>query len=381
MAKRVVFSWIFPVDVLGGGIERVTRRLMDGLSKRGHDCLYLQHDVETSRFIFNGDDIGDLCEFLDNQNIDVLVNLNGYSSMMTDAISRAQWSGHYIVCHHNEPMYLRKIYGLRRVIAEVRAGENSLGARLAWLARLISYPLWQKLSIRRIAETQARNYWRANRYVVLSPSFLPQLKWLIKKPDLSKAVAIPNPLSFEISPEEAEQLPKKNEVLIVARLYDAEKRISAALAAWQIIETQDQEGWKLKIVGDGPDAQFLQQRARALGLERVEFLGQQDPMSHYKSASIFLMTSRVEGWGLTLTEAMQHRAVPIAFDAYASLRDIVEDGENGIIVANSDVAAFAEQTVQLMRDTERRKSLAAKALASSQSYGLDLVLDRWETIL
>jgi len=249
------------------------------------------------------------------------------------------------------------------------------------LARLLSYPLWQKLSTRRIAKTQARNYRRADRYVVLSPRFLPQLKKLIKQPDLSKAVAIPNPLSFEISPEEAGDLTKEDEVVIVARLYDAEKRISAALAAWQIVEKQDQEGWKLKILGDGPDAQFLQQRARALGLERVEFLGQLDPMSHYKPASIFLMTTRVEGWGLTLTEAMQHGAVPIAFDAYASLRDIVEDGENGIIVTNGDVAAFAEQTVQLMRDTERRKSLAANALASPQRYRLDLVLDRWETIL
>jgi glycosyltransferase involved in cell wall biosynthesis len=93
------------------------------------------------------------------------------------------------------------------------------------------------------------------------------------------------------------------------------------------------------------------------------------------------MTSRVEGWGLALTEAMQAGAVPIAFDSYASLRDIVEDGKTGIIVPNGNIEAFATSVINLMRDPMRRQCLAANAVAAVQRFRLDAVLDQWEAIL
>ena len=154
-----------------------------------------------------------------------------------------------------------------------------------------------------------------------------------------------------------------------------------ALKAWQEIEANDRDGWLLKIIGNGPDALALEGKARKMGLKRVCFLGHQDPLPHYRTASIFLMTSLVEGWGLTLTEAMQVGAVPIAFDAYASLRDIVDSGCTGIIVPNGNIGAFATSTINLMRDPERRKSLAANAVTAVQRFRLDSVLDQWEAIL
>ena len=93
------------------------------------------------------------------------------------------------------------------------------------------------------------------------------------------------------------------------------------------------------------------------------------------------MTSRVEGWGLTLTEAMQTGTVPVAFDAYASLRDIVADGETGVIVANGDVGALADAILGLIRSPDRRAALSARGIESAQRYRLDHVLDQWEAIL
>lgn len=381
MTKTVAFSWISPLETMGGGIERVTRLVMDGLTARGYRCLYLRHDTAADRFIFEGRVVGDLGEFLERHGVDTLVNQNGYSSAMTETLDRSTWRGRYVVCHHSEPYYLRKVFDLRGVVERVLERASPLTARLPWLARLVSYPLWQWLSTRRIAVTQARNYRRADRYVVLSPSFLPQLSRLLGQAALPKAVAIPNPLSFELGPDEAVGLAKRNEVLVVARLNDGEKRISATLSAWQIIAAQDRDSWTLRIVGDGPDADTLRGAARDRGLERVEFVGRADPLPYYRSAAIFLMTSRVEGWGLTLTEAMQTGTVPVAFDAYASLREILADGETGIVVANGDVAALAEMTVQLMRAPARRKALAGRAIEAAQRYRLDRVLNQWERIL
>ena len=76
MIKTIAFSWIFPLDALGGGVERVTRRVMDGLSVREYHCLFLLHDVEQGRITFEGAEIGDLGEFLETQKVDTFVNQN-----------------------------------------------------------------------------------------------------------------------------------------------------------------------------------------------------------------------------------------------------------------------------------------------------------------
>jgi glycosyltransferase involved in cell wall biosynthesis len=381
MRKTIVFSWIFPLNTTSGGIERVTRRLIDELTNRGYTCHFLMHDIATGRFLYEGKDVGNIGEFLRRIGADTVVNQNGYSRVMTDALDAANWSGRYVVCHHNEPFYLRKLFNLPGVIGQIRAPNKPIYVRLTWLVRLLVYPLWQWISTNRIARTQARNYRRADRYVVLSRSFLQQLSMLLGQVELPKAVAIPNPLSFEVAPAEAVRFKKRHEVLMVARLHESEKRISAALNAWRLIENLDRSNWILRIVGDGPDAEFLQKRAQAMGLKHVTFEGRQDPFEYYKSASIFLMTSRVEGWGLTLTEAMQTGAVPVAFDAYASLSDIIEDGETGILVKNGAIAELADTTLRLIRDTKRRQRLAVRAVQSVQKYRIDCVLDQWEAIL
>ena len=381
MKKTVAFCWIYPLNASSGGVERVTGRLMDGLSERSFNCLFLLHDIENDRFLCDEKEVGDLGQFLSRQKVDTVINQNGYSSRMTEALDVAGWHGTYIVCHHSEPRYLQKLYDLRRVISEILAPGTPYKLGLAWLVRLLGYPLWRKWSDHKIAKTQILNYERCDRYVLLSPSFLPEFAQLVGRPAIPKALAVPNPLSFEITPEEANGFIKKNEVLIVARLNDHEKRISAALRAWQAIEEHDRDGWTLKIVGDGSDATFLHEKARRMGLKRVVFLGRQDPLPHFQSAALFLMTSRVEGWGLTLTEAMQTGAVPIAFDAYASLHDIIDHGKTGIIVRNGDVAAFAKEVMRLMEDSSLRHTLAAKAIVACQRYRLEVVLDQWARIL
>jgi len=378
--KTVAFSWIYPLDASSGGVERVTKRLMDGLSERGLNCLFLLHDVERDRIFYKSQDVGELGTFLNRHGVDTVVNQDGHSSAITEALEHVRWPGRYIVCYHREPRHLRKLYDLRRVTSEILTSGATLKGRSAWFVRLLGYPLWRRWSDRRIAKTQDLNYRRCDRYVFLSPGFLPEFSKMIGRP-MSKTLAIPNPLSFDIKPEDARGFAKKAEALIVARLNDREKRISAALLAWQAIEKHDRGGWMLKIVGDGPDAAALQNMAQNLGLQRVVFLGRQDPLPHYKSASIFLMTSRAEGWGLTLTEAMQTGTVPIAFDAYASLREIIDHGETGIVVRNGDILALAEETRRLMEEPPRRQALAANALVACQRYRLEAVLDQWEAVL
>lgn len=74
MRKTVAFCWIYPLDASSGGVERVTRRLMDGLSERGFNCLFLLHDINNDRFLYNGQDVGELGTFLNRYEVDTVVN-------------------------------------------------------------------------------------------------------------------------------------------------------------------------------------------------------------------------------------------------------------------------------------------------------------------
>lgn len=381
MKKVVAFTWINPLDASMGGIERVTQRLIEGLERRGYVCLFLRHDTLRNVFIHNGVDVPSLGQFLRENEVDTLVNQNGYASTISELIEGVDWQGRYIVCHHNEPRFLQKIFGFRRLIAEVLDGGAPFGTRLAWCVRLVAYPVWKWWAAKGIARTQRLNYIACDAYVVLSQRFLVDLKALLGMTNLPRVISIPNPLSFEVDISEAIAFLKDKVVLVVARLNDAEKRVSAALDAWSKIESAGYDEWTLKIVGDGPDAQVLRDKARALGLKRAIFSGRQDPLPHYMSASIFMMTSRVEGWGLTLTEAMQTGVVPVAFDAYASLHDIVEDGETGIVVRNGDVTALAAAVMRLMSDQALRAGMANRATRVCQKYRIEAVLDQWEAVL
>ena len=93
-----------------------------------------------------------------------------------------------------------------------------------------------------------------------------------------------------------------------------------------------------------------------------------------------MMTSAYEGWGITLTEAQQMGVVPIAFDSYSSLHDIIEDGKNGVTVNNNDFEEYVEKLLWLMDHEEDRCGMAREAIVSSRRFSLEVILDRWENL-
>ena len=68
-----------------------------------------------------------------------------------------------------------------------------------------------------------------------------------------------------------------------------------------------------------------------------------NPLRYYEHASIFMMTSAYEGWGMTVIEAMQNGVVPIVFNSYSAVYDILTDEEDGIIIENNDIKNYADK--------------------------------------
>lgn len=143
----------------------------------------------------------------------------------------------------------------------------------------------------------------------------------------------------------------------------------------------EDRGWNFDIVGEGPDAKKLMRLAKRYGLRNVKFWGKHPPVPFYKRSSIFLMTSKSEGWGLTLTEAQQYGVVPIAFNSYPALHDIITDGVDGIIIPEGDLPGYVDKLLKLMQDKDWRNLMATNALDNCRRFAKGNVGRMWWELL
>lgn len=218
-----------------------------------------------------------------------------------------------------------------------------------------------------------------DKYVFLSPAFQREFEAMAKYDNAEgKLDSIPNPTVYDhwASPESLAE--KENVVLVVGRMLEGPKKITRILTAWHEIERSGKaDGWRLEIVGEGPDLPGYKEMAASLGLSHVSFEGYQQPLSYYHRAKIFLMTSAFEGFPMTLVEAQQSGVVPVVMDSFASLHDIVKDGYNGRIVEEGDIPAFVGAVVGLMEHGDRCTEMALHGLETSRLFGVEKVVDRW----
>ena len=90
-----------------------------------------------------------------------------------------------------------------------------------------------------------------------------------------------------------------------------------------------------------------------------------------------MLTSAVEGWGLTLTESMQTGVVPLAFDSYPALKSIVTDGYDGCIIEDDNLEAYADRMEYLMTHQQERERMAKNGLESCKRFTIDKIVAQW----
>jgi hypothetical protein len=150
-------------------------------------------------------------------------------------------------------------------------------------------------------------------------------------------------------------------ITVLGSLID-HKAVDVALASFAELRSVRQN-CHLLLCGEGPDRAALEQQAHALGLwPSVTFLGERrDAGAVLRDATdILLTTSRDESFGLTLAEAGVF-GIPIVASRIAAHREVLGDGEAGVLVAADDVAAFAAALTALVDDGGRRRELGNAA--------------------
>lgn len=211
-----------------------------------------------------------------------------------------------------------------------------------------------------------------DRIVTLSLSFIDDFCYYCPKADRTKFFAIPNFNTFE----SCERTTGQKYVLFVGRLRNCVKGGDKLLRIWNEVESLFPD-WQLDIVGDGEDRGVLEMQADNLGLKHVTFHGFQNPALFYQRSRIFCMTSIYEGFGLVLTEAMQHGVVPMAFNSYRSVKDIIDDNINGILIKSFDEKEYADKLIGLMNDEEKYIEMSYAAMLKSAVFSKEIIVKKW----
>jgi glycosyltransferase involved in cell wall biosynthesis len=195
--------------------------------------------------------------------------------------------------------------------------------------------------------------------------------------ELPNICVISDPLSF--CPTQRSSLSIKR-VIAVGR-YVYQKGFDQLLQAWATIERQYPE-WQLVVFGDGNRTPYEQQM-KELGIDdnRCHLYGPTtDIQQEYVNSSIFVFSSRFEGFGMVLVEAMACGLPVVSFDCPCGPKDIVKDGEDGILVENGNIELLATSLSKMMRDEALRQAMSQAALKNVQRFRIEQIAEQWRKI-
>ena len=196
-------------------------------------------------------------------------------------------------------------------------------------------------------------------------------------PELKNTCVIPDPLPF--TPSQVSPLTEKR-VIVVAR-YSHEKGIDLLLQAWAEIEKQCTD-WRLDVFGEGDTAPFEQlideltiDRNRCKLNGRINEIEQE-----YMKSSIAVCSSRFEGFGLVIVEAMACGLPVVSFDCLWGPHEIITNGENGLLVENGNIIKMAVAINILIRNKKYREQIGKKSVVSVQQYNRSQIVQKWNDL-
>ena len=191
--------------------------------------------------------------------------------------------------------------------------------------------------------------------------------------ELDNVTTIPNPLNV-FPTIESNQSARK---VIAAGRYCYQKGFDLLLRAWAIVNEKHKD-WHLDIYGAGKNVEY---KNLVNTLNICQNVGINPPTDNiyakYADASIFVFSSRFEGFGMALLEAMATKLAVVSFACPCGPKDIISDGNDGVLVTNEDIQELADKICYLIENEEERKSMAENAKLKAMQYSVDNIMHRW----
>ena len=229
------------------------------------------------------------------------------------------------------------------------------------------YPLFAKY----LRWKMCRNASKLDALVLLTPNDSEDWKSVVK------TFVIPNPISF--FPIEGAALDNK-QVIMVGRYNDA-KGYDYLIPAWEIVH-QRHPDWIIQVYGSGELHDDVVRWVKDRCLEKSIILNDpiDDIMPKYLESSICVLSSRYEGFSLVILESMGCGVPVVSFDCPYGPRNIIKNGEDGLLIDYLNVNALADGICCLIENERLRKKMGRNARVNVQRFSKECIMGQWEDL-
>lgn len=196
---------------------------------------------------------------------------------------------------------------------------------------------------------------------------------------LDNVTVLPNPLAFE----PVKNMPSKKKIVLAMGRLDSGhcKGFDVLIKAFSIT---NHSGWRLRIVGSSsPNSlnKYKQLAKECNVFDDVDFIGFTDnPIQEYRDASVFCLSSRYEGFGLVLIEAMSQGCACVACDYKGRQSEIITSENEGLLCQPDNPEELAKCLQEMMENDEYRTIVQSNSPLRAACYDIDNIMDRWNEI-
>ena len=167
---------------------------------------------------------------------------------------------------------------------------------------------------------------------------------------------------------------KKNKLLFVGRLVEEKQ----PLLLLELLKKSNflSTDWELDIIGNGPFYDEIKNTIQVSFGSKVHLLAPRDLLNYYQESKYILVTSKTEGFGLTIIEAMSQGCIPISFNCESGPKNIINNNIDGFLLNTNE--QFISTLNYVFDQTEREYMLLSEnALSKANKYNYSDVMNIW----